>query len=96
MLKWKVNRLPKPNGLTSVLVVIMNLKKRDIFKDMKIKTKVLTGFLWTLPNPLGIWTAFRLQDQKWVDAIILILIIAGIEFINVQMLIKSQAEEIKG
>lgn len=63
---------------------------------MKIKTKILTGFLWTLPNPLGIWTAFQLQDQHWMNAIVLIFIIAGIEFVNVQMLIKSQTEEIKG
>lgn len=61
-----------------------------------MKSRVLTGLLWTLPNPIGIWAAFQLQDQNWFNAGILIFIIAIIEYINVQMLIKSQAEEIRG
>lgn len=65
------------------------------FNFMKIKTKVLTGILWSLPNPLGILIAFQIQEQHWINATILIFIIAGIEYINVQMLIKSQTEEIK-
>ena len=34
--------------------------------------------------------------MKIKTKVVLIFIIAGIEFINVQMLIKSQTEEIKG
>lgn len=61
---------------------------------MKIKNNVITGVLWTLPNPIGIWAAFQLQDKQWFNASILICIIALIEYINVQMLIKSQTESI--
>lgn len=62
---------------------------------MKFNIKVITGLMWTLPNPLGIWAAFQLQDQNWINAGILIFIIGIIEFCNVQMLIKSQTLDIR-
>lgn len=62
---------------------------------MKLNIKVITGIMWTLPNPFGIWAAFQLQDQHWINAGILIFIIGVIEYCNVQLLIKSQTHDIK-